>query len=208
MGNDTTTNIGENANNSEAVAQNDERQSHENNSSSNQMNTCGNSPDESNTAINEYLDIVKSEYEIERGKKESFENQAGIILALISALFVFVIEKININDIINLFSANLTFIIFLKIIFGICVFISLSYSLIFAVVTISTRKLDNFDVKSIDTKLLAEKRMNALARLILAYRNIILNHREINEKRAKTYKKSLCGSIVSIVSILIYLSLN
>lgn len=208
MGNDTTTNIGENANNSEAVAQNDERKSHENNSSSNQMNACGNSPDESNTAINEYLDIVKSEYEIERGKKESFENRAGIILALISALFVFVIEKININDIINLFSANLTFIIFLKIIFGICVFISLSYSLIFAVVTISTRKLDNFDVKSIDTKLLAEKRMNALARLILAYRNIILNHREINEKRAKTYKKSLCGSIVSIVSILIYLSLN
>lgn len=165
-------------------------------------------PDETNTAIIEYLDIVKSEYEIERGKKESFENRAGIILALISALFVFAIDKILISDIINLFTVNLTFLVLLKLIFGIFVYLGLAYALIYAFITISARKQDNFNIESIDMLLLSEIRMNALARLILAYRKIILCHREINEKRAKSYKKSLYGSIVSILSIVIYLSLK
>ena len=56
--------------------------------------------------------------------------------------------------------------------------------------------------------LLAEVRMNALARLVLAYKEIIIQHRDLNEKRAKTYKHSLYGSVISIVSVVIYLSLR
>ncbi len=58
-----------------------------------------NVPIEEDTAINEYLDIVKTEYEIERGKKESFENRVGIILALVGAMCIFLLEIVNLKDV-------------------------------------------------------------------------------------------------------------
>lgn len=48
-----------------------------------------NIPIEANTAITEYLKVVKSEYNIERAKKESFESRAGIILTLIDVFAVY-----------------------------------------------------------------------------------------------------------------------
>jgi len=38
-----------------------------------------------NTAILECLEVVMSEYKIERDKKQSFETRAGIIMALLGA---------------------------------------------------------------------------------------------------------------------------
>ena len=38
-----------------------------------------------NTAILESLEVVMSEYKIERDKKQSFETRAGIIMALLGA---------------------------------------------------------------------------------------------------------------------------
>ena len=35
------------------------------------------------TAIVEYLDIIRREYEIERAKKQSFENRTGLVMALV-----------------------------------------------------------------------------------------------------------------------------
>ena len=40
----------------------------------------------SDTAIIEYLEAVKSEYDNERNKKQSFENRAGLIMALLGAI--------------------------------------------------------------------------------------------------------------------------
>lgn len=39
--------------------------------------------DVNDTAILEYIDIVKREYENERNKKQSFENRACLIMALL-----------------------------------------------------------------------------------------------------------------------------
>ena len=47
------------------------------------------------TAIVEYLDIVRSEYEIERAKKQSFEDRAGLVMALAGALCIFLFENYN-----------------------------------------------------------------------------------------------------------------
>ena len=52
-------------------------------------------PNIDNTAIVEYLEIVRSEYETERNKKQSFENRAGLIMALLGAICIFLFENLN-----------------------------------------------------------------------------------------------------------------
>ena len=52
-------------------------------------------PNIDNTAIVVYLEIVRSEYETERNKKQSFENRAGLIMALLGAICIFLFEKLN-----------------------------------------------------------------------------------------------------------------
>ena len=52
-------------------------------------------PNIDNIAIVEYLEIVRSEYETERNKKQSFENRAGLIMALLGAICIFLFENLN-----------------------------------------------------------------------------------------------------------------
>lgn len=172
--------------------------------SSKQTSTSSGVLREEETAILEYLDIVKSEYEIERNKKESFENRAGIVLALVGALCVFVLETIPLGDIVSMFPTPMTFQILLKIVFGITVYVSIAVSIIRAFLTITTRKHDNFEVKDIDEVLLSIDRMTSLAKIIFTYRDIISQHRDLNEKRSKDFKFSLIFCIFSICAIAVY----
>ena len=144
------------------------------------------------------------EAEILNKKKESFENRAGIIMALIGALFVFVMEHISFDDIAKLCQLPLTFILLLKIIVGIGAYLLLIVALAFSFFTISTRKQDNYPISAINLAYLAESRANSIARIIMEYRTIILNHRDLNEKRASNFKKSLIFSILSILCLIIY----
>lgn len=161
-------------------------------------------PNEKKTAINEYLDIVRSEYDNERRKKESFENRAYIVMSLVGALCVFVLEKITLGDILSLFTISMTFSVFLKIITGIFVYTSIIVAIIYFFRILATRKHDNFEVKNIDESLMSIDRMDSLAKLIKTYRDIILQHRDLNEARAKWFKKSLIFSFSSIIAISLY----
>lgn len=164
-------------------------------------------PEESETAIIEFLDVVKSEYEIERNKKESFENRAGIVLALISALCVFVFEKIKISDITLMCAQTMTYTTWLKITTGLITYFSLGVALICSFLTIRTKKHLNFQVGNIDLPLLKQKRLKSIVLIIKTYRDIILQHRELNENRSKTFTISLICSIISICAIAIYNSI-
>ena len=64
-------------------------------STNDNQNTKNILPKIEETAILEYLDIVKSEYETERNKKQSFENRAGLIMALLGAICIFLFEKVG-----------------------------------------------------------------------------------------------------------------
>lgn len=179
-----------------------------NRKSSNNLN--GNQPPEiilSETAIQEYLEIVKSEYIIERDKKQSFENRSGILLALLSALSIFIFEQIKITDIIILFNLPLTFLTLLKILLGLLIYLFLCSSFLVIIKTITAKKHDNFEVKNINESLLLENRKDALARLIFTYRDIIVQHRAINEKRSKWYIASLYSVFVTLISTIIYISI-
>jgi len=48
-----------------------------------------------NTAILECLEVVMSEYKIERDKKQSFETRAGIIMALLGATCGIFLKLLN-----------------------------------------------------------------------------------------------------------------
>ena len=73
--------------------------------------------------------------------------------------------------------------------------------------TIATKRHSNFDVTNINEALLAEKRMDAMARLIFTYSTIIKQHREINESRAKWYKIALYCTFGLLVATIAYMSL-
>lgn len=159
------------------------------------------------TAIIEYLNIVKNEYDIERSKKQSFENRAGLILALLSAICVFLFEHIRLSDIILLMNMQLSFAEFFKIISGILVYISFVFTIIMIIKIISVKQYDNFEVKDIDEELISEQRISALCRIVFTYKSIILQHREMNEIRAKNFKNSLYGIFTILITIIIYITL-
>lgn len=159
------------------------------------------------TAIIEYLDIVRSEYENERNKKQSFENRAGLIMALLGAICIFLFEKVQLKDIFSLMVVPLTFLDFIKIISGAMVYIGFLFTMIMIIKTIIVKQHNNLEVKSIDETMLGEQRIIALCKLIFTYRDIILQHRDLNEKRAKAFRKSLYGISITLVSVIIYITL-
>lgn len=162
----------------------------------------------SNTAIPEFYDIVKSEYENEKNKKQSFENRAGIVLALIGTVSVLLFEQIKLNEILELMNDNITFFILIKIVSGLLIYLGFIYTTVMIISTINVKKHLNFEVKDIDESTLTEKRVFALSNIIIVYRDIIIQHRELNENRAKAYRRSLYGVLVILFSIMIYLSIN
>lgn len=160
-----------------------------------------------NTAILEYLDIVKSEYETERNKKQSFENRAGLIMALLGAICIFLFEKVQLKSILMLLTIPLTFVDFLKILSGFGVYIGFFFTMIMIIQTITVKQHNNFEVKSIDETLLSEQRLLGLCKIIFTYRDIILQHRDLNEKRATAFRQSLYGISATLISIVIYITL-
>jgi len=161
----------------------------------------------SDTAINEYFNVVTTEYQIERSKKLSFETRSGLLLTLLSAICIFYFQSFKFTDIIALCSKPLTFLLFIKIISGILIYLSFIFTFISIIKTLAAKKHDNFEVKGINERLLIEDRKNAMARLIFTYRDIIIQHRLSNEKRAIWYKSSLYSTFILLISTIIYLSL-
>ncbi|MCL2188754.1 MAG: hypothetical protein FWC16_07170 [Defluviitaleaceae bacterium] len=162
--------------------------------------------DISDTAILEYFDVVKKEYEIERNKKQSFEMRAGLVITVIAAISVFLFDRIRISDIIHSMVYPLTFAILIHILAGIMVYLGLAFTVIMVLRTISTSKYDNFEVKSIDEEMLGEERIKSLCMLIFTYKKIIIQHREVNGDKAIFYKKSLYGIVCTILCVITYIS--
>lgn len=162
-----------------------------------------------NTAMEEYYDIVKSEYETERNKKQSFENRAGLIMTLLGAILVFMFDKVPLKEVYTLVNdTHFTFLILLKIIFNLGIHFSFLFTIRMLVRTLSINIHKSFEVKNINESLLGKPRDEALCQIIFAYRDIIVQHRELNESRAKDYKKALYGIAIILIFIIIYINLN
>lgn len=184
-----------------------ETQSSENIEKESPVNVQPQMIDVNNTAIVEYLEIVRSEYETERNKKQSFENRAGLIMALLGTICIFLFEKVKFQDLVPLMTTSLTFVELTKIISGLAVYACFAFTLVMIVLTITVKPHNNFEVKNIDEALLGEQRLVALCKIIFTYKSIILQHRELNEKRASAFRKSVYGICATLVSTIIYISL-
>ena len=111
---------------------------------------------ESETAIDKCLDILQSEYIIERNKKTSFESRAGVILALIGTFCVFLLENVEISDIFALIEMPLTFQSLVKIVSGILMYLCMLVSLEASLYILIAKKFMNFEVKSVNDELMAK----------------------------------------------------
>ncbi len=158
------------------------------------------------TSITEYLQTVKMEYGFERNKKVSFENRAGIMLTVYGGLALILFEKVKIRSIVDMFNINLTLLKLVNIISGILVYIFFTISLFLLSKIISVDKYRNFEVDQIDEKLMSEDNYIGTARLVLTYKEIILSHRTINEKKATNLKNAIRLILATLLSLMIYLS--
>ena len=162
---------------------------------------------ESETAIDKCLDILQSEYIIERNKKTSFESRAGVILALIGTFCVFLLENVEISEISALIEMPLTFQSLVKIVSGILMYLCLLVSLGASLYILVAKKFMNFEVKSVNDELMAKQREDALKELINAYRDIISHHRMVNKKVAIAFIVSIICSAGMILSLIGYKSI-
>lgn len=164
--------------------------------------------DVADTAIEEYFDIIKSEYETERNKKQSFESRAGLIMALLGAICIFLFEKVQLKDIFSLMTVPLTFLDFAIILSGLGVYVCFLFTMLMIIKTITIKQHDNFEVKSIDEVLLSEHRLTALCKIIFTYRDIIIQHRTLNELRAKDFRKSLYGISATLIFVIVFITIK
>lgn len=154
-----------------------------------------------------YLDIIKNEYNIENNRKQSLETRAGLILAFLATLATFLFDKIELNSLFNAMTTIQPFIIIIKILAGIVIYISLGIAIFKTIRIITSKQITAFNVDVIDNKRLKNSYQNELKEVILAYINIIQGRRKVNELNANNLKYAIYALISLLISIAIYFSI-
>lgn len=160
-----------------------------------------------NTAIVEYFESIRHEYDCQADQKNSFENRSGFLLSVFGVIFVYVMDKAPIKDIIAQYTTPLTFVILLKIIAGTVIYLGFLSTFILLLLTIATRKQKLFDVSNIDNKRLEEERYKALVMLSLSYQDAVNNRIQLNDRRGKLYRLALYAFVVTFFAAALYISL-
>lgn len=148
------------------------------------------------------------EYAAERIKKQSFETRAGFIITLLSVISVYLLNKVLFADIFNcIVVLPFTFLKLLKIITGISAYFFLLIAIIMVIKVIGVKEHTNFDIKSIDSTLMCQPRVIGLDTIVLTYREVILMHRKLNEKRASALNRALYCILIILVAIILYVNI-
>lgn len=160
-----------------------------------------------NTTILDCLDIMKHEYEIERNKRQSFETRSGLVITILAALCIFIFDRVSISDIFELMKGPCTFIVLIKILSGVAIYISFILSLYFVIKTINVKTYKNLNVSAIDECFMGKPRIEGALELVQAYRDIITQHRNINQTSANDLKASIYCVAAAVSTIIIYVNL-
>lgn len=160
------------------------------------------------TSLTECLNVAIHEYDLERNKKQSFDNRAGIIITVFAAISIAIYDKISISGIILDMNTTLTFLIFIKIVLGIAVYLGLIISLVFAICIISVKNTKNFDVKIINTEMIYSAKIDSVSRMLEIYLKLVNKHRKENEQHAKKLACSQWFMLISIIATMVYLSIK
>lgn len=159
------------------------------------------------TSIDECLTVSMHEYDIERNKKQSFDNRASLIITVLSAIMIAIYDKIPLKSILSLVEASLTFMILMEIITTVLIYMLLVIALYYSIRIISVKTSENFDVTIINGDLAGSAKIDSVSKILEIYLNLTLIHRRKNEVFAKHLAKSQVSMIISIVLIIINLNL-
>ena len=99
------------------------------------------------------------------------------------------------------------FVVNIKIIAGIVIYVSLGIAIFKAIRIITTKQSGAINVVNINTNRLNNNYQEEIQDLILAYRDIIINRRKINDLSAQNLKHAIYALIALLISIMIYFSI-
>lgn len=159
------------------------------------------------TSIDECLTVSMHEYDIERNKKQSFDNRASLIITVLSAIMIAIYDKIPLKSILSLVEASLTFMILMEIITTVLIYMLLVIALYYSIRIISVKTSENFDITIINDDFAGLAKIDSVSKILEIYLNLTLIHRRKNEIFAKHLAKSQVSMIISIVLIIINLNL-
>lgn len=159
------------------------------------------------TSINECLTVSMHEYDIERNKKQSFDNRAGLIITVLSAIMIAIYDKIPLKSILSMVEEPLTFIILKQIITTVLIYMLLVTALYYSIRIISVKTSENFDITIINGDFVGSAKIDSVSKMLEVYLNLTVIHRSKNKIFAKQLAKSQMSMIISIVLIIINLNL-
>lgn len=160
------------------------------------------------TAITDFLEIIKKEYDNERVKKQSFETRAGFVITIVSAIYAFVMDKVKFSDIQILINKPLYFLGFIKIAIFILIYISFCWTLFASIMVIYTKEHKNFNIEAMNGSVLSLNKFEGLVNIVGLYKDIIKDHRAKNEIRAKYLNHAFLGIAVNLALISIYINIS
>ena len=154
------------------------------------------------------LEILQNEYNVERNKRQSFETRAGIIITLLAAICVFMFERINLIKILSQFEKPITMHLLVTDLSAIGVYMCFGLTLYYAIKTIEVKEYHNFNVSAINESFIGKPRLEGCILIIKNYRNIIIQHRQVNANSAKTLSRAFKCMIGIIICLIIYFNIN
>lgn len=151
-----------------------------------------------------YLDVLLKELEMERNKKQSLENRAGFIITILCALSLFIFDKVSLSTLIcDAKTIPLTFIVLIKIISGIGVYVTFFISLVTSIRIISVKTTKGISFTWTKNQV-AQNKNKSLFSFIASYQLIVRNLAEKNDNRAQKFPVAYYSVIATIILIIIY----
>ncbi|EOC99365.1 hypothetical protein [Caldisalinibacter kiritimatiensis] len=141
------------------------------------------------TSVDECLSICVHEYDIERNKKQSFDNRASLIITVLTAIIIAIYDKIPLKSALSMLDEPLTFVVLMQIITTVLIYILLITAFYYGIRIISVKTFENFDITIIDGDFIAAAKMDSVSKLLEIYLNLTVIHRRKNETFDTTYKR-------------------
>ncbi len=152
-------------------------------------------------------DTIIYEFDDQKMRKQGIENRVGIAMALIGAISLFIIDRIKISEIVLRMYVPFDFFDFLFVLSGVLFYISFIISIVFLLLSISTRKYNTIDNKYFGNDFMEDEKEVTEFFLAICYRDLLLNHQEQNDLLAFQYSIGIIALMSSLIMMAINLNL-
>lgn len=152
-------------------------------------------------------DTIIYEFDDQKMRKQGIENRVGIAMALIGAISLFIIDRIKISEIVLRMYVPFDFFDFLFVLSGVLFYISFIISIVFLLLSISTRKYNTIDNKYFSNNFMEDEKEVTELFLAICYRDLLLNHQEQNDLLAFQYSIGIIALMSSLIMMAINLNL-